>query len=164
MAWCLSAPSHYLNQCWLIISEVLWHSPQGSFMWNNQDIYIWYVWKLAILRLQLHLESMSSKVKVVFSINVVYLSSILPEPVQYSLKCLYMTVKSLSNRLFAQQPFQAYPTKNQSSISLALCEEHPPVTSGCPSQRANNVENISMSERHHVDRIIYVHWALITLR
>ena len=22
MAWCLMAPSHYLNQCWLIISEV----------------------------------------------------------------------------------------------------------------------------------------------
>ena len=24
MAWCLMAPSHYLNQCWLIISEVQW--------------------------------------------------------------------------------------------------------------------------------------------
>ena len=27
MAWCRQAPSHYLNQCWLMISEVLWHSP-----------------------------------------------------------------------------------------------------------------------------------------
>ena len=26
MACCLTAPSHYLNQCWLIISEVSWHS------------------------------------------------------------------------------------------------------------------------------------------
>ena len=26
MACCLTAPSHYLNQCWLIISEVQWHS------------------------------------------------------------------------------------------------------------------------------------------
>ena len=25
MACCLSAPSHYLNQCWLIISEAQWH-------------------------------------------------------------------------------------------------------------------------------------------
>ena len=25
MACCLTAPSHYLNQCWLIISEVRWH-------------------------------------------------------------------------------------------------------------------------------------------
>ena len=27
-ACCLTAPSHYLNQCWLIISKVLWHSPE----------------------------------------------------------------------------------------------------------------------------------------
>ena len=31
MTCCLTAPSHYLNQCWLIISEVQWHSYQGSF-------------------------------------------------------------------------------------------------------------------------------------
>ena len=31
MACCLTAPSHYLNQCWLIISEVLWHSPESNF-------------------------------------------------------------------------------------------------------------------------------------
>ena len=28
MACCLMAPSHYLNQCWLIISKVLWHSSE----------------------------------------------------------------------------------------------------------------------------------------
>ena len=39
MAWCLTAPSHYLNQCWLIINEVLRHSPQGSSTGNAQDIY-----------------------------------------------------------------------------------------------------------------------------
>ena len=31
MACCLTAPSHYLNQCWLIISEVMWHSHDGQF-------------------------------------------------------------------------------------------------------------------------------------
>ena len=31
MACCLTASSHYLNQCGLIISEVLWHSPEGNF-------------------------------------------------------------------------------------------------------------------------------------
>ena len=36
------APSHYLNQCWLIISEVLWHSPEGNFIGNYQDIYSRY--------------------------------------------------------------------------------------------------------------------------
>ena len=32
MACCLTAPSHYLNQCWLIISKVLWHSFDGNFI------------------------------------------------------------------------------------------------------------------------------------
>ena len=32
MAWCLTAPSHYLNQYWLIISKVLWHSSVGNFI------------------------------------------------------------------------------------------------------------------------------------
>ena len=31
MACCLTAPSHYLNQCWLIKSKVLWHSSKGNF-------------------------------------------------------------------------------------------------------------------------------------
>ena len=39
MACCLMAPSHYLNQCWQNISEVLWHSPEGDFTRNAQDTY-----------------------------------------------------------------------------------------------------------------------------
>ena len=31
MTCCLTAPIHYLNQCWLIISEVQWQSPEGNF-------------------------------------------------------------------------------------------------------------------------------------
>ena len=31
MAWCLTAPSHYLNRCWLNISEVHWQWPEGNF-------------------------------------------------------------------------------------------------------------------------------------
>ena len=31
MVCCLTAPSHYLNQCWLIIKGVLWHSPDSNF-------------------------------------------------------------------------------------------------------------------------------------
>ena len=30
-ACCLMASRHYLNQCWLLISEVLWHSSQSNF-------------------------------------------------------------------------------------------------------------------------------------
>ena len=31
MACCLTAPSHYLNQCWLIISKIQLHSSDGNF-------------------------------------------------------------------------------------------------------------------------------------
>ena len=31
-ACCLTTSSRYLNQCWLIISEVQWHSSQGNFI------------------------------------------------------------------------------------------------------------------------------------
>ena len=40
MAWCLMAPSHYMNQCLLMISE--WRSPEVNFTGNTQDIYLWY--------------------------------------------------------------------------------------------------------------------------
>ena len=35
MACCLTAPSHYLPQCWLMISKVLWHSPDRNFTENT---------------------------------------------------------------------------------------------------------------------------------
>ena len=38
MACCLAAPSHYLNQCWLFINGVLWHSPKTNFSGRSQDI------------------------------------------------------------------------------------------------------------------------------
>ena len=31
MACCLTAPSHYLNQCWLIITKVQWCLSEGNF-------------------------------------------------------------------------------------------------------------------------------------
>ena len=41
MACCLTAPSHYLNQCRLIISTVLWHSSKGNFTRDNSAINHW---------------------------------------------------------------------------------------------------------------------------
>ena len=35
MACCLTAPSHYLNQCWLIIIKVQWCSSEGNFAWDS---------------------------------------------------------------------------------------------------------------------------------
>ena len=41
----LTAPGHYLIQCWLITSEVLWHSLEGDFTGNTGNIYQWYVFE-----------------------------------------------------------------------------------------------------------------------
>ena len=37
MACCLTAPSHYLNQYWLINTKVLWHSSEGIIMRRSED-------------------------------------------------------------------------------------------------------------------------------
>ena len=37
MACCLTASSHYLNQCWLIISKVRWHSSEANIMRRSED-------------------------------------------------------------------------------------------------------------------------------
>ena len=39
MACGLTAPSYYMNQHWLIIKEVFWHSPEGNFTENAQENY-----------------------------------------------------------------------------------------------------------------------------
>ena len=45
MACCLTAPSHYLNRCWLIISKVEWHSSthngKGGFTRDTSAINQW---------------------------------------------------------------------------------------------------------------------------
>ena len=52
MACCLTAPSHYLNQCWLIISKFLWHPSEGitlrkSEETNEQNKIENYIFKIA---------------------------------------------------------------------------------------------------------------------
>ena len=42
MAFCLMAPSRYMNQCWLIIREVLWYSPEGNYTGTAQDTHPWH--------------------------------------------------------------------------------------------------------------------------
>ena len=53
MACCLTAPSHYLSQCWLIISKGLWHSSEDimiiRFEVTNQKRKIeYYVFKITL--------------------------------------------------------------------------------------------------------------------
>ena len=38
MACCLMVPSHYLNQCWLIISKIQWHPSESNFTRDTSAI------------------------------------------------------------------------------------------------------------------------------
>ena len=40
--WRHMAPSHYRNQYWVFIGEVLGRSPEENFPGNAQDAYSWY--------------------------------------------------------------------------------------------------------------------------
>ena len=42
MAYCLTAQSHYLNQCWLNINGVLWYLPYNNFTDSAWDISSWF--------------------------------------------------------------------------------------------------------------------------
>ena len=49
MACCLMAPSHYMSQCWLIISHVLTQSPQGNFTKKcARCLYMACLWKVLL--------------------------------------------------------------------------------------------------------------------
>ena len=50
MACCLTAPSHYLNQCWLIISKVQWHASENNFMRDTLFICDWSFLKIDHLK------------------------------------------------------------------------------------------------------------------
>ena len=41
MACCLTAPSHYLNQCWLVIRKIQLHSCDGNFTRDTSVINDW---------------------------------------------------------------------------------------------------------------------------
>ena len=41
VACCLTTPSHYMNQCWLIITKVLWLSYEGNFARDASIINHW---------------------------------------------------------------------------------------------------------------------------
>ena len=42
MAYCLMAPSHCPNQCWIIIKGVLWHRPESNFSRSAYELNPWH--------------------------------------------------------------------------------------------------------------------------
>ena len=58
MACCLTAPNHYLKQCWLLISKVLWHSPENNFAMNAQAAMLLFLsLKIILIKSLPHIPS-----------------------------------------------------------------------------------------------------------
>ena len=55
MACWLTAPSHYLNQCWLIISKIWWHSSEGNFIRSTSATIHKFSLKITYLKLNWNL-------------------------------------------------------------------------------------------------------------
>ena len=54
MACCLTAPSHYLNQCWLLIHDVEWQSPESNTTRDTLTINYWNKIRLKITHMEFH--------------------------------------------------------------------------------------------------------------
>ena len=67
MACCLMAPSHYLNQCWLIISDVQWQSPEGNFTEIHQPPTTKFSFKINHLKLHSSLPEANELTLVMYS-------------------------------------------------------------------------------------------------
>ena len=46
---------NYLNQCWLLISEFLWHSPENNFTMSGQTLFCIISLKTILSKILLHL-------------------------------------------------------------------------------------------------------------
>ena len=69
MACCLTAPSHYLNQRWLIISEVLWYWPVAISHEILKISVIDISLKMSSSRLQPHFPGVNELIKTLWYVQ-----------------------------------------------------------------------------------------------
>ena len=125
MACCLTTPSYYLNKCWIIISQVLWHFYLNAIL-------------LEISKDNIHLRWKS------------YISN----HCQISLQWRHNGCDSTSNHRHLDwftQPFLQAKIKENMKVLChwSLWWEFTGVTDEFPAQTASNAENVSIWWRHH---------------
>ena len=89
MDWCLTAPSHYLDQCWLLISEVLWHSFEINSTARAQAIILHNELKSYILKITV----ISTRGHCVITVNTENKTSCLQNSVSWNM-FVPMTISS----------------------------------------------------------------------
>ena len=70
MVCCLTTSSHYMNQCWLVISELLWRYPGGNLHENHKMHILDMSLNIPYLSLQQHLSGHNGSNPVILYIPV----------------------------------------------------------------------------------------------
>ena len=146
-------PSHYLNQCWVIVNLTLTNKRQWYF---NQNTKL-FIHENASENIVCEMAASLSregwlKVRVWISPYIphktmgCYYNGVIMSVMASQITCLtivYLIVYS-----------DADQRKHQSVTGL--CEGNSPVTGEFPAQRTSNAENVSIWWRHHgVDKFLY---------
>ena len=70
MAWCLTAPSHYLNQCWFTFSKVHWHSFEYILQEMIELSITKISWKITFLKFLWNLTGANQLKIIIFKLTV----------------------------------------------------------------------------------------------
>ena len=140
MACCLTAPGHYLNQCWLIISKVEWHSSKGNFTRDTSAINHW--------------DYLTNQVpKMSFKFPRGNELSYFRMHCSCALLWRHNGHGSISNHqphdCFLNRLFRRRSKKLSKLRVTGLCAGNSPETGEFPAQMASNTENVSIWWRHH---------------
>ena len=136
MASCLTAPCHYMNQYWLIITEIKCFSPEDSFTGN---VFILDM-SLQIINLRLQLYHAGTNESI----------STVPLQWRHNERNGVLNHRRLHYLLICW--FRRRAKKTSKLRVPGLCAENSPVTGEFPTQKANNAQNVFISWRHHASQ------------
>ena len=128
MAWCLMAPSHYLNQCWLIISKVHQHSAEGNFTRDNSSHEsLKLAWKLLKFHLPFWIQDNLVNLETVLSLQHVqghFLKSLLNQAQHSILSVAMKSINTLrprqNGRRFTDDTFKRIFLNENVRISIKI--------------------------------------------
>ena len=127
MACCLMTPNHYMDQCWLIISEVLWHSASHKML------------KISTFGMSFTITNTSPSGQWVAPFTSQFRKHNERDGVSNHWHLDY-----LLNRLF-----KCRSKKTSKLRVIDLCAVKSTVTGEFPAQKASNAEKVSIWWRHH---------------
>ena len=161
MARYLTAPSHYLNQCWVTISENLWHSHESNFTVSGQATFRYDEFQ----NYRIGITATSPRRQWVKSDSIIFPSGGVPSvcTVDWKLNMYFskffliigdskshysdVTVASQItgiSTVCSTVCFRSISKKASKLRVTGFCGGNPPVAGQLPSQRASNAENVSM--------------------